>query len=240
MANVKPAPSDSAFTPRGENLSFIFQEVLTATVRLRSERQAVADVATFRGQMREALRRADSEARARGYSAESVKQSIFATVAFLDESILNLQNQTFAEWVRKPLQEELFGVHVAGEIFFENLKKLLSQNDAPELADVLEVHLLCLQLGYRGRYGMGAGGDLRTIIETLREKIRRTRGEAKYLAPAWAPPPDAGPAPTDTTTRRLALVAIGCLLLVLVLFTGFKLSLISSASSLESAPEVRR
>jgi type VI secretion system protein ImpK len=236
MANVKPAPTDSAFTPRGENLSFIFQEVLTATVRLRSGRQAVADVATFRGQMREALRRADQEARGRGYSAESVKQSIFATVAFLDESILNLQNQTFAEWVRKPLQEELFGVHVAGEIFFENLKKLLSQNDAPELADVLEVYLLCLQLGYRGRYGMGAGGDLRAIIETLREKIRRTRGESKYLAPAWAPPPDGGPLPPDTATRRLALVAIGCLLLVLVLFTGFKLSLISSASSLLSAP----
>jgi len=190
--------------------------------------------------MREAFRRADQEARARGYSAESVKQSIFATVAFLDESILNLQNQTFAEWVRKPLQEELFGVHVAGEIFFENLKKLLAQNDAPELADVLEVHLLCLQLGYRGRYGMGAGGDLRTIIETLREKIRRTRGEAKYLAPAWAPPADAGPAASDTTTRRLALIAIGCLLLVVVLFAGFKFSLISSASSLESAPEVRR
>jgi type VI secretion system protein ImpK len=215
----------AAFTPRGENLGFLFQEVMTATVRLRSGRQSVADVATFRGQMREALRRADQEARNRGYSAESVKQSIFATVAFLDESILNLQNQTFAEWVRKPLQEELFGVHVAGEIFFENLKNLLSQNDSPELADVLEVHLLCLQLGYRGRYGMGAGGELRGIIETLREKIRRTRGESKYLAPAWAPPADAGPVPADTTTRRLALVAVGCLVLVLVLFAGFKFAL---------------
>ena len=116
MATVRPAPSDAAFTPRGENLSFTFQEVLTATVRLRSGRQSVADVTTFRNQMREALRRADQEARARGYSPESVKLSIFATVAFLDESILNLQNQTFADWVRKPLQEELFGVHVAGEI----------------------------------------------------------------------------------------------------------------------------
>src|SRR5262249_37195014 len=113
-------------------------------------------------------------------------------------------------------------------------------SDSPELTDVLEVHLLCLQLGYRGRYGMGAGGDLRAIIETLREKIRRTRGEPSYLAPAWAPPADTAPAATDTTTRRLALIALGCLLLVVVLFAGFKFALISSASSLESAPEVRR
>ena len=45
-------------------------------------------------------------------------------VAFLDESILNLRNPVFADWPRKPLQEELFGHHMAGEIFFQNLQPL--------------------------------------------------------------------------------------------------------------------
>ena len=48
-------------------------------------------------------------------------------VAFLDESILNSQNPLFADWPRKPLQEELFGTHIAGEVFFQNLQKLLGR-----------------------------------------------------------------------------------------------------------------
>ena len=235
MSTVRDDPSVSPFTPRRENLAFAFQEAFTATVRLRSSRQSVADAGAFRTQIREALKRADQDARARGYAADTVKLAIFAVVALLDETILNLQSQVFAEWVRKPLQEELFGVHVAGEMFFENLKKLLADNDSSELSDILEVYLLCLLLGYRGRYGVGVGGDLRAIIDTTREKVRRVRGDLKYLAPAWAPPAEMQPVRTDLWTRRLLLFAAGCLLLTIVLFAGFRLALSSSASALEAA-----
>ncbi len=51
----------------------------------------------------------------------------FAAVAFLDESMLNSQNPIFADWLRKPLQEELFGTHIAGETFFQNLQQLLGR-----------------------------------------------------------------------------------------------------------------
>jgi len=240
MSRMKADKPASAFDPRGENLAFIFQEALTATVRLRSGRQSVADAGMFRAQMREALRRGDQEARTRGYAPDSVQLVIFAVVAFLDETILNLKSQVFGDWVRKPLQEELFGVHVAGEIFFDNLKKLLAQNDSSELSDVLEVYLICLQLGYRGRYGVAAEGDLRTIINAIRDKLRRVRGELQYLAPAWAPPTEALSAQRDVWTRRLVLIAAGCLLLTLLLFAGFKLSLSSSASGLEAASSDQR
>jgi len=235
MSKMKQDASVSTFNPRSENLAFAFQEAFTAAVRLRSGRQSVADASAFRAQIREALRRADQEARAHGYAAESVKLAVFAVVAFLDETILNLQNQVFAEWVRKPLQEELFGVHVAGEMFFENLNKLLTQNDSSEVSDVLEVYLLCVQLGYRGRYGVRAGGDLRAITEAVREKLRRVRGDFKYLAPAWAPPVEPPSLRRDVWTRRLVLFAAGCLLLTIMLFAGFKLALSSSASALEAA-----
>ena len=49
-----------------------------------------------------------------GYSAEDVKLAGFALVAFLDESVLASGNPVFADWPAKPLQEELFGTHVAG------------------------------------------------------------------------------------------------------------------------------
>ena len=65
-------------------------------------------------------------------------------VAFLDESVLNSRNPIFADWLRKPLQEELFGTHIAGEVFFQNLQQLLGRSDSPDLADLLEIyHLAC-------------------------------------------------------------------------------------------------
>ena len=65
-----------------------------------------------------------------------------AVVGFLDESILNTRNPLFADWPRKPLQEELFGIHMAGEVFFQNVEQLLGRNDSADLADLLEVHYL--------------------------------------------------------------------------------------------------
>ena len=97
----------SAVGRRTENLALVLQEVLTAIVRLRSNRQAVSDANSFRIHMREALKSADQEARKRGYSGDTIQLAIFAVVAFLDESILNSRNPLFADWPRKPLQEEL-------------------------------------------------------------------------------------------------------------------------------------
>ena len=89
---------------------------------------------------REALRIAASQALAAGYTADDVKFATFALVAFLDESVLASQNPVFADWPRKPLQEELFGTHIAGETFFAHLHQLLTAQDSPDLADLLEVH----------------------------------------------------------------------------------------------------
>jgi type VI secretion system protein ImpK len=94
----------SAVARRSENLALVLQEVLTAIVRLRANRQAVSDAGSFRIHMREALKSADQEARRLGYSGETMQLAIFAVVAFLDESILNSRNPLFADWPRKPMQ----------------------------------------------------------------------------------------------------------------------------------------
>ena len=161
MGTYSPQAAGAAgiATRRRENLALAYQEVLTAVVRLRTNRQVVTDSELFRGQMREALSAADQEGRKRGYNTEQTRMATFAVVAFLDESIMNLQQPIFAQWPRKPLQEELFGVHVAGEIFFNTVQRLLGQQDSDEVADVLEIYLLCLLLGFRGRYGIGGQAE---------------------------------------------------------------------------------
>ena len=216
-------------------LAIAFQETLTAIVRLRANRQSVSDAESFRQHMREALRAAAQESRDRaGYSTEDIRLATFAVVAFLDESILNSRNPLFADWPRKPMQEELFGTHMAGEVFFQNLQKLLGENDSPALADVLEVHHLCMLLGYVGRYTGGNRGELSALMSATRKKIRRIRGEAGELSPAWALPPDAAPALKDPWARRLAWTAIAVLSLAIVLFVVYKVSLDSGVSEVRA------
>src|ERR1700680_3444070 len=93
---------------RLENLALIYQEVLTAIERLRANRQGVNDAGAFRHHTREAIKTAASQALTAGYPADDVKLATFATVAFLDESVLNSQSPVFTDWARRPLQEELF------------------------------------------------------------------------------------------------------------------------------------
>src|SRR5579872_3441287 len=148
---------------RRANLALSFQELLTAIVRLRFNRQHVPDVESFKAQVRAGVRTAMQEGAARGYSREYIEIAAFAVVAFLDESILNSQNQVFAGWSARSLQEELFGKHLAGEAFFEYLERLQTQRDSAETADTLEVFYLCLLLGYRGKYGRSGAGEVRAM-----------------------------------------------------------------------------
>jgi type VI secretion system protein ImpK len=226
--------SSPALDRRGWNLALAFEEVFTAIVRLRYNRQTVPDAESFRARMRQALRVAEQEARSRGGSAEDVKQAIFAMVAFLDESALSSGNPVFANWPRLPLQAELFGHQLAGEIFFQELQKTLSRNDSHESADLLEVYYLCLLLGFKGRYA--AGGDLRSIMAAIQEKIRRVRGPAAALSPRGAIPADAVRlVQSDRWTRNLAKVALGTVVAALALFVVFKFVLMSGMSALSTS-----
>jgi len=91
-------------TIRVNSLAFSFQEVLTAILRVRFQRQQVQDSESFRAEMRRSLQAAMQEAKSLGYTSETVQMAVFAAVAYLDESILNLQNPVFADWARRPLQ----------------------------------------------------------------------------------------------------------------------------------------
>jgi len=231
------AAGELASQRRAENLAYLFQEILTVIVRLRAGRQAVPDAEVFRSQMREALRQVDQQARLRGYSSEDVNLAIFAVVALLDETILTMRNPVFAQWPRKPMQEELFGHHVAGEIFFQNLQALLGLKDSQELADLLEIYYLCLLLGFAGRYGAGGRAELRSITQAVGEKIRRIRGGGTEFSPAWLPGTESAPAGGwDPWVRRLAYVAAGALVLAVALFVLFRLLLASGTGELAGLP----
>lgn len=222
---------------RPANLALILQEALTATVRIRSMPQAISSEETFRQQMREALKIAAQEARhPGGYSQEDTKMAIFAVVGFLDESILKASNRAFTEWPTKPLQEELFGTHLAGELFFQNLERMLRQEDSVDLADVLEVYQLCLLLGFRGRYSARGPGEFQAVLNAIADKIARIRGQYGQLTEAWRLPYEQVQQKRDPWSRRLLYAAVGCLVFTLLLFVVMKWSLVSGVSEVAAIP----
>jgi type VI secretion system protein ImpK len=220
---------------RRDNLALIYQNLLTVVVRLRANRQPINDAAAFRTQMQNALRSAEREAIAKLYPPDDVRLATFAVVAFLDESILNSTNPAFSDWARMPLQEEMFGHHRAGEVFFENADKLLTRADSHGVCDLLEVYLLCILLGYKGRYGLSDQDSVRPVADAITEKVRRVRGPQPGLSPAWAIPEGAMRATqTDPWIRRLGIAALTSAGLAVLIFFIFRLLLGGAASSVRA------
>ena len=215
-----------AAPPRRGQLALALQEVLTAIARLRTNRQVAADADSFRTHVKQLLSGAERDARRLGYAADDVGTALYAVVAFLDESVLNSSQPMFAGWPSRPLQEELFGGHMGGELFFQHLRHHLAREESDDLADLLEVFLLCLLLGFQGRYGASDRGELRGLQAATAEKIQRIRGGFGELAPGWGLPDRE----TSRRTRDPWLIALGiaaaaCLVAAVLLFGIFRSAL---------------
>jgi type VI secretion system protein ImpK len=215
------------------NLALVFQEVITAVVRVRFGRQAVQNADTFRSHIKNSLKLATQDALGRGYSQEDVRLAIYAMVAFVDESVMNKQ-AAFSDWSRLPLEEELFGGHVAGESFFNDVQQLLSRPESTQTTDLMEVFYLCLLMGYKGRYASD-DGSRRAIMEAVREKIRQVRGSAGDLSPHWKLPASVVEiSHADPQLKRYGLIAIGAFGVACLLFICFKLILISGTGDVRA------
>jgi type VI secretion system protein ImpK len=237
---------------RTYSLASCYENSLTTILRLASLlQQSVPNSQGFRTSIRAALKTAMEDAKVYGYSSEMNQLAFFAAVALLDESVLKLQSTAFADWAQRPLQEEMFGHNRAGEVFFENLRGLLSRQDSQEVADCLEVYCLCMLLGFRGQYALSAGsmdyfasqisgggrspsrpsGEIQTLIRQARDKINRIRGQVAFM-PDSASPEVKQTAAIDRWSRGLGIAAICLLVLTLLVYGGSLIALISGASQL--------
>src|SRR5258708_40085986 len=228
-------PTPQPTNRRRDNLALVFQNLLTVIVRLRANRQVINEGQAFRVEMQRALRAAEKEGMRKLYPPEDVRLATFAIVAFLDESILNSTNPAFSDWLRMPLQEEMFGHHRAGEVFFENIEPLLTRGDSHGAADLLEVYSLCILLGYKGKYGLGDLDSVRPVLDAIAEKIRRVRGPLPGLSPDWAVPEgNIQTTGADPWIRRLAVGALAGVFIALLFFVLFRALLGSDASKVHA------
>ncbi|HEY9227965.1 MAG TPA: DotU family type IV/VI secretion system protein [Gemmatimonadaceae bacterium] len=225
------APALDPNARRGR-LAITVQEVLTAVARLRANKQVATDAESFRTRIKQVLATAEQEARGMGYASDDTRFALFAVIAFLDETVLNSGQPMFAHWSSRTLQEEVFGVHMAGELYFQYLQQLMGRQDSPDLADILEVYSLCMLLGFKGRYSATQGSDVPVLIRQLGEKIDRTRGKRGDLSPSWRPSRAEIGRRKDRWIPRLAIAAAVTVTVAIVLFVYFTISLHSGNSDM--------
>jgi len=231
---------------RTQSLASCYENAFTIILLLSSlHQQAATNSQDFRTSIRAALRAAMEQAKVIGYSSEINQLAFFALVSLLDESVLKLQSPAFADWAQQPLCLDMFGHNRAGEVFFDNLRTLLTRQDSQETADCLEVYCLCMLLGFKGKYALissisygsgpaGApryGGEIQSVIRQAREKIDRIRGQVSFLPDAPAPQVKQI-ATVDRWSRGLGIAALALFVLALVAFGGFWAALSSGASQM--------
>jgi type VI secretion system protein ImpK len=220
-----PAATAPALS-RTNSLGLAFQDVITVILRMKHRLQPVADANAFRTNMRKMISAAVQQVRALGYSDETSQMALYAMIGFLDESVLSLQDPAFAEWAGKPLQAEMFGGFFAGEYFFRHVSDLLNRPDTAEVADALELHAICLLLGYRGRFAFGDAGEIYNIIRLIREKIYRIRGPVSLMRVQTTA--EVRQAPRKDPWVRALLIATVVLVLLTVAGFGVYFALLQS------------
>ena len=186
--------------------------------------------------MRTALHDAQREATVIGYGGDDIRDAEFAIVAFLDEVILTSSDPGRQQWAQNPLGVDLFDEAAAGDVFFERLESLKTRRNSTSLADLLEVYLLCLLLGFEGRFA-GRKGDIHSHIDWLRKRIESIRGRESRITPEAVPTvkgaqPRVSPIPPASQQWRLTILVAAAA--AFVLFLLLKLNLSWFAGQIES------
>jgi type VI secretion system protein ImpK len=175
-----------AATREKPTLKDLVQDFISMALIVRKGRQ-VTSVSAFEASVDTFFKALERNARSANYSVEQVKDTQYALCAFLDESVLRSgDNELRRHFELQPLQFRYFGVHLAGEGFFEKIDAL--RGDVKQNLDVLEVYHLCLALGFEGKFSLGQKDQLRYLANTLGQDIARFRKTPKALSPDWALP----------------------------------------------------
>ncbi|HXN30646.1 MAG TPA: DotU family type IV/VI secretion system protein [Polyangiaceae bacterium] len=185
-------------------------EVLIAASLLGSDR-ALPPPEELRGTMLAALHQMVLRCRAAGIPDGETAEARYAIVAFIDERILKSNWPGRAEWMNSPLQLQLYREYTAGENFFARMRALLHR---PQGSMALEIHYLCLALGFTG--AASGGGQVQNAQSYLEAVGARLAG-ANPAAPISPHALTTDHGARTTSRRPLVLVlSLSCACVVLM------------------------
>jgi len=172
----------------------------------------------------------DKRSEAAGVKPEIRRASHYALCATVDDVAASTPwggNNVWAGHMARRFHNDASG----GDTFYNLLGHF--ERDPETYGDVLELFYLCLSLGFQGRLGVLPNGaaQLAEIRGRLHRLIRRRRGEvAAELSPHWRGV--AAPHRPLASRTPLWIVASCTAVLLLFLFIGFRLALVTGSDAL--------
>lgn len=156
------------------------------------------------------LRQMVGKCRSAGIPDGDTAEARYALVAFIDDRILKSNWVGRAEWMKNPLQLQLYREFAAGENFFVRMHAI-QQRDRH--APALEAYHLCLALGFTGALQGDAIHQAQSYLDSTRDCAPRLPPGAS-LSPHGVPPDQYA----ATAPRRpvVLLLSIGCVLVVVL------------------------
>lgn len=97
-----------------------------------------------------------------GYFVEPYSDSRYAMVGLADEILINTDWKYSDWWKSELLEMSVFGSYEAGEEFYRRADRLLAERRTSENAEAAKIYLLCLLLGFRGKYRYDGGESIST------------------------------------------------------------------------------
>lgn len=105
--------------------------------------------------------------RATGKPTDNYFEAQYVMAAFADDIFIHLDWEGKRAWTSNLLETTLFQSHVAGELFFDKLDRLLRDRD-PADRSLAAIYLSALSLGFRGKFhGLNDHGKLRRYRNEL-------------------------------------------------------------------------
>lgn len=105
--------------------------------------------------------------RAAGKPTDNYFEAQYVMAALADDIFIHLEWEGKRAWMANTLESTLFHSHVAGEMVFDKLDRLLRDPDPAEKS-LAAVYLSALSLGFRGKYhGLNDHGKLRRYRRDL-------------------------------------------------------------------------
>lgn len=179
----------------------------------------------FREQVLTALQRVESEGPNHGIDREDAAEAVYACCLFLDEQVQDSEWTGKLQWSAEPLHIVKLGDPEGGINFFRRLDALGERH-----REVKEIFLVCLAMGYRGRYAELEPTEQVARIGEIRQKIVRSiyprpvDSQEVLFPEAYEPPApledDVPPPPRWWWGASLGAVAVSLLLWGILLWAA--------------------
>jgi type VI secretion system protein ImpK len=99
------------------------------------------------------------------FAFEIYREAQYVMAALADEIFLHFNWDGRSNWPL--LESKLFQTHIAGEVIFQRLDRLLQRRD-PFYLDLAAVYFMALSLGFQGKF---RGNDPTNALETYRRQL---------------------------------------------------------------------